>query len=110
MINHWNDISSDKGLMFPHRAPPGSLSSLTADRCPPPVSLLISPLTACSSTAPRTRLLCLDGTASPWTQSPPTPAIPTTPDAPGDPTGMGSEAGTEIATSPATKTAAQKSL
>lgn len=32
---------------------------------------------------------CLGRTASPWTQSPPTRAIPTTPDAPGDPTGMG---------------------
>lgn len=92
-------------LMFPHRAPPGSLSSLTADSSPPLSASWASQSIASSSNkrlpsavlAERppccplrpSRASCLGRTVSPWTQSPPTRAIPTTPDAPGDPTGTG---------------------
>lgn len=95
-------------LMFPHRAPPGSLSSLTADSSTPLSASWASQSIASSSTRPRTRFRCvcqrssraasvlplspvswLGRTASPWIRSPPTRAIPTTLDVHGDPIGMG---------------------
>lgn len=94
-------------LMFPHRAPAGSLSSLTADSSPPqPASWaarsIASQLNETSAPGPAVSasggaeqpLCCLEPAglcwpALPWIQSPPILAIPITLGAPGDRTDMG---------------------